>query len=62
MITSNVPHSACRRKKKKKKKKASCLIVFEVDLSKIKGALVPQGPKPIPLNQWNLGTTASFLH
>lgn len=49
-------------KKKKKKKKASCLIVFEVDLSKIKGALVPQGPEPIPLNQWNLGTTASFLH
>lgn len=36
--------------------------MFEVDLSKIKGALVPQGPEPIPLNQWNLGTTSSFLH
>lgn len=46
----------------KRKKKASCLIIFEVDLSKIKGALVPQGLQPIPLNQWNLGRTASFPH
>lgn len=63
MITSNASHLACRPKKKegKKKRKASCLIVLEVDLSKIKGALVPQGQEPIWWNQWNLGTPASFL-
>lgn len=52
---------ACRPKKEEKKKKASCLIVLEVDLSKIKGALVPQGREPIRWNQWNLGTPASSL-
>lgn len=36
----------------KRKKKASCLIIFEVDLSRIKGVLVPQELQPIPLNQW----------
>lgn len=35
--------------------------MLEVDLSKIKGALVPQGQEPIWWNQWNLGTPASFL-
>lgn len=42
-------------------KKASRLIVFEVDLSKIKGAFVPRGLGPALLNQWNLGKTASVL-
>lgn len=36
-----------KKKEGKKKRKASCLIVLEVDLSKIKGALVPQGQEPI---------------
>lgn len=47
---------------RKREKKGSSLIIFEVDLPKIKGALVPQGLQPIPLNQWNLGRTASFPH